>query len=249
MRVKIVLHFKGDLKLPISYNNLIQGLIYSHVSDTNKRDILHNYGYMVGSKKIKLMTFSRLLGEYEINSKEITFRSQITLIFSSFDDELVSDISYNLMKDKNMYLNGCKLDVFSVQPYFFDIEKYVNRKSYVIEMLSPLSVSSTNQDGKRVYFKPDTIEFVDALRKNIKTKLKAIKQENKEFSFNIMYNNIPNHRDEKVIYFKNTFIKGYNGIFTVNTDPFIMKLLYYSGIGSKNSEGFGCFNILGIKND
>ena len=68
----------------------------------------------------------------------------------------------------------------------------------------------------------------------------------KIMNFHIRPNNIKNKHDEKIVYFKDTFIKCFNGLFTIEADPSIMKLIYYAGIGSKNSEGFGCIKILGV---
>lgn len=247
MRVNIKFTFKGELKLPKGYNNLIQAFIYSHISNQEKRDKLHNYGYMVGAKKIKLMTFSKLFGEYVLSKDYITFNAPVTFVFSSYDDDLVSDVSYNLLTDENMYLNGTKINVIDLQPAFFNEDKYKNIQFYVIEMLSPVTVYSTGRDRKKTYFNPWSKEFENAIRSNIATKLRAVNMENSEILFNIAPNNMRNLIDEKIIYFKDTLIKGYNGIFTVKTNSNIMKLIYYSGIGSKNSEGFGCFNILGDK--
>ncbi len=66
MRYKIKFTFKDELKLPIHYNHLIQGLIYSHISNVDERNRIHDYGFMVGAKKIKLMTFSKIFGLYNI---------------------------------------------------------------------------------------------------------------------------------------------------------------------------------------
>ncbi len=246
MRINIKFTFRGELKLPKGYNNLIQGLIYSHISDQQKRDKLHNYGYMVGPKKIKLMTFSKLFGEYILNKDSISFKSPVSFIFSSYDDELVSEVSYNLLSDENIYLNGTKIKVVDLIPTFFDDNKYKNIKYYVIEMLSPVTAYSTGKDKKKIYFNPWDKGFENAIKLNIATKLRAINITNNiDINFKITPNNMRNSIDEKIIYFKDTLIKGYNGIFTIKTNANIMKLIYYAGLGSKNSEGFGCFKILG----
>ncbi|SMD31398.1 CRISPR-associated endoribonuclease Cas6 [Picrophilus oshimae] len=248
MRVRIVFEFKGELKLPIWYNNLIQAMIYSNISDQEKRDKLHEFGYLVGPKKIKLMTFSKLFGKYRIENKSIIFNSPVYFIFSSYDDDLVSDIAYNFLSNQKLYLNGTKIIVKDLIPSFFDYNIYKNRKHYIIEMLSPITVYTTLKNKKKIFFEPWSNDFENAVRKNIATKLKAINKYSDDFTFNISYNNMKNQKDEKIIYFKDTLIKAYNGIYTIRTEPEIMKLLFYSGIGSKNSEGFGCFKILGDKN-
>jgi CRISPR-associated endoribonuclease Cas6 len=246
MRLDLTLSFSGKLKLPYNYNNLIQALIYSHIQDESKRIQLHDYGYMVGSKKIKLMTFSKLFGKYELDKDFISFTSPIQLFFSSYDDSLTSEIAYNLMADQNMYLNGVKISVVSLKPIFFDENKYKHINYYMIEMLSPVTVYHTEKNHKKIFYDPWDPLFSQNIAKNIFTKLKATQNEEaNDQQFFIRPNNIKNTRDEKIVYFKDTLIKAYYGIFTVKTTYKIMKLLYYSGLGSKNSEGFGSFRILG----
>ena len=246
MRYKIKFTFKDELKLPIHYNHLIQGLIYSHISNVDERNRIHDYGFMVGAKKIKLMTFSKIFGLYNIDKNYIIFKPPVELIFASYYDEISSEIAYNLLADENIFLNSTKINVIDIKSHSFDDEKYKNIKYYMIEMISPLTVYITQNNHRKTFFSPWSPEFENAISNNISTKFSAISN-NRNFLFNIRPNNIKNNKDEKVIYFKDTLIKGYNGIFTLKTDSEVMKMLYYTGIGSKNSEGFGCFNILGDK--
>ncbi|MDN5332516.1 MAG: CRISPR-associated endoribonuclease Cas6 [Tepidanaerobacteraceae bacterium] len=51
----------------------------------------------------------------------------------------------------------------------------------------------------------------------------------------------------KVIY-KDVIIKGWMGVYILKGDPVLLKIAYDAGLGSKNSQGFGCFEILeGLK--
>ena len=43
---------------------------------------------------------------------------------------------------------------------------------------------------------------------------------------------------------KETYITGYLGKFRLCTDPEAMAVLYYAGLGSRNSQGCGMFDIL-----
>ncbi|RKX92249.1 MAG: CRISPR-associated endoribonuclease Cas6, partial [Spirochaetes bacterium] len=42
-----------------------------------------------------------------------------------------------------------------------------------------------------------------------------------------------------------TIIKGWTGTFVLNGNRKILKLAYYTGLGSKNSQGFGMFEVVG----
>lgn len=245
MRINIKFDFSGVFILPINYNNIIQAFFYSHISDAQKRVKLHEYGYMVGPKKIKLMTFSKIFGKFKMENKNILFNSPINIIFSAYDDELVSEIAYNILTDDNLYINGVKLKVIDIKSELFNDDHYANIRHYMIEMLSPLTVFRS-EDKKKIYYDPWSDEFENLIKSNIQTKLKAINANDIEkINFHIRPNNIKNNYDRKVVYFKDTFIKCFNGLFTIEAEPAIMKLIYYTGIGSKNSEGFGCVKILG----
>jgi len=54
--------------------------------------------------------------------------------------------------------------------------------------------------------------------------------------------------NQKVISYKGTVIKGWMGIYELRGDRELMKLVYDTGLGGKNPQGFGCFEILGRKN-
>ncbi len=243
MRALLKFKFQNHLILPIHYNNYLQALLYSNIENVNQRQQLHDTGYLVGAKKIKLFSFSKLFGKYEIKDKQIIFSSPVSFIFSFYDDNIISEIMYNFLKNTN-YLNGTKIEIIDMIPLFFDENKYRNINHFIIEMLSPM-VSYITKDNKKIFIDPWDPKFESAIKNNILTKLKAVGKESKEIEFSIFPNNRKNSRDEKVVYFKDTLIKGYNGIYTVKSTPEIMRLIYYAGIGSKNPEGFGCFKILG----
>jgi len=53
--------------------------------------------------------------------------------------------------------------------------------------------------------------------------------------------------DEKVVLFKDTVIKGWMGIYKLKSHPKILKLAYDTGLGSKNSQGFGMWEVIDYK--
>jgi CRISPR-associated endoribonuclease Cas6 len=55
------------------------------------------------------------------------------------------------------------------------------------------------------------------------------------------------HKDDrycKVLQYKDTVIKGWNGIYRLRGDRRLIKVAYEAGLGSKNSQGFGCFEVM-----
>jgi CRISPR-associated endoribonuclease Cas6 len=249
MRIKVQFRFNGKLTLPISYNNLIQSFIYQNISDLDKRNKLHEEGYQVGKRKLKLFTFSRLNGKFLMNKdqKEITFLSPVSLVISFFEDgkaDLISDLTTSLFKNNNLYLGKNLVTIGSITPCNFDFQK----DKYLIKMLSPIAVYKTQKvNSKKVtkYYTPWDLEFEQLILQNIKTKLKAIQKDFDYSTFKIKSINPPNEKDGKVIGYKNINIKANYGSYLIEGDRNIIRLLYDSGIGSANSEGFGCFEIIG----
>ncbi|PNV79087.1 MAG: CRISPR-associated endoribonuclease Cas6, partial [Dictyoglomus turgidum] len=50
-------------------------------------------------------------------------------------------------------------------------------------------------------------------------------------------------KNRKVVIFKNTPIEGWAGVFELSGDPALIAITYEAGLGNKNSEGFGMWEI------
>ena len=48
---------------------------------------------------------------------------------------------------------------------------------------------------------------------------------------------------------KGNWVTAYHGSFHLEADPLVTEFLYETGLGTKNSQGFGMFNITGGDND
>ena len=51
-------------------------------------------------------------------------------------------------------------------------------------------------------------------------------------------------KDKKIIIYKGTVIKAWMGSYVLESEPQILELSYYTGLGSKNSQGFGMWDLL-----
>jgi CRISPR-associated endoribonuclease Cas6 len=52
-------------------------------------------------------------------------------------------------------------------------------------------------------------------------------------------------RDQKVTYYKKTVIKGWMGDYELSGDPALLQIALDAGLGAKNSQGYGCCELLG----
>ena len=110
-----------------------------------------------------------------------------------------------------------------------------------MKMLSPLAVRSVN-NGKSYYYSCDEEQFIPKLKDNIVTMLETFTGVEKE--------KIPMQIDaiktkKTVTYAFGSNITANLGIYKISSDPIFLNYLYQLGIGSRRSEGFGMFEIVG----
>ncbi|OWP56428.1 MAG: CRISPR-associated endoribonuclease Cas6 [Thermoplasmatales archaeon B_DKE] len=248
MRVRFLLGFRERMTLPIQYNHLLQAFIYTNVRDKELQVRYHDQGFVVNGKHIKMFTFSRLFGKYEMNQSagSITFFPPVSMTVSSVGSDFMSEFTEEILKSDQLYLNGTKVEIESFDPLSFK----GNKDRVQIEMLSPLTVYRTlSVDGKNStkYFSPWDEEFEELIRSNLIKKNsiidKASSSATLDFSIKPMMER--NDKFQKIMNFKGTIIKGWLGSYLLSGSEELIRLAYYSGLGSKNSEGFGCFRIFG----
>lgn len=245
MRLVLELHSENGLTVPIHYNYIIQGFIYNSISP-KLADILHNKGFTVGKRKFKLFTFSRILGRYNLDNRKgrITFNSPFKLIISSAMGEFIEEIGEELLLSETVRIGSQNVSLNSVEVSGDTID----RDSIKIKMLSPMTMYSTLRDmegnKKTYYYSPFESDFSDKISDNARKKYKAYYDKEPEGEIRIEPLKV-NTSNQKIIMYKGTVIKGWMGIYQLSGDRELMNLVYDTGLGGKNSQGFGCFEIVG----
>ncbi len=248
MRLVLELNCENEFSIPVHYNYHIQSLLYNSISP-KLADILHNKGFPIQGRKFKLFTFSRILGRYQTNNKkgEISFSSPFRLIVSSVLREFIEEIAEELLLKETVRIASQRVSLNSVEVSDFTSD----REKLKINMLSPTTIYSTlsRADGRKktYYYNPFEREFGELISENAKKKFRAF------------YGNEPgggikltplkvNNNNEKIITYKNTVIKGWMGTYELSGDRELIKIVYDTGLGGKNPQGFGCFEVLGRNN-
>lgn len=245
MRITILLGSKGKVILPISHNEIIQGFIYRNI-DEDLAAHIHNRGFIYERRRFRLFTFSRLLGRGRIEERYFKIPPPIKLVVSSPYNEMVQNLGETLLKKSKVKLGDNEVYVESIEVGFAPeiVEGFIN-----IRMLSPVTVYSTlkKMDGekKTYYYNPKEEEFSELIRKNLIKKYKAFYQKlplNQELNIEPIKVTL---KDEKIVIYKGIIIKGWMGRYRLSGDKELLKLAYDAGLGAKNSQGFGCFEIEG----
>lgn len=245
MRLICEFTFDGKLEIPIHYNHMLQGLIYNNLTDIALREFLHEVGFKNGKRRYKMFTYSRLLGKYNINKKNntISFESPVRLHISSLVDDFINDISTTFFKSDRLFLGSKEIEVSKIYTEY----PHFNNTEYEINTLSPIVIySSISVDGKQktIYYHPHDTLFSNKLKENILRKFTAIHgQDPKDDEFEIKYIGKKEPKLSIIKYHK-TIIKGYNGKYLIKGNPELIRLAYFVGVGSKNSQGFGCFEVI-----
>ncbi len=125
-------------------------------------------------------------------------------------------------------------------------------KGVRVNLLSPITIYSTlsNPESlkKTYYYSPLEKEFYRLIKLNLLKKYNSFYLTNlseDSFNFNLELDYFDYKKHYKVIIYKGNYvIKGFYGNFIVSGDRDIIKFAYDVGLGAKNSQGFGMFDIL-----
>jgi len=241
VQIKITFGFEV-LKLPFSYNRILQALVLKWINDKNYAGFIHEKGYSLQKRKYKLFTFSNLFGDFTIdyNKKVFKFLEKAYLLVSSHDDLFIEYVGNTLLKEKFFDIKSQKVEILNVE-----LKKFPNVNKIRVITKSPITVYSTKIiDGKKWvnYYTPYDQEFYDLIVDNLIRKFKAYYGQYPNEKLEIKH--IGKKAKERIIIYKNTVIKGWLSLFELEGDRKLLELAFDSGLGSKNSIGFGCIDIL-----
>jgi len=243
MHIEINFSAEKPFILPKSHNHILQGLVYSLLDPILRRK-LHKEGYKYEKRKFKLFTFSRLLGKLKITKDGFEFKPPVKLIISSPKDEILQSLAEGLLKKERFFLYKSEVFLESIAV----LEKPSFDGKILIKMLSPITVYSTfkKPDGKKktYYYSPFESEFNELIKENLRKKYELVfNKKLPYFEFEIKPKKVKSS-DQKIIIYKGTVIKAWMGIYEIKGNPEIIHLSYDTGLGAKNSQGFGCWEKL-----
>jgi CRISPR-associated endoribonuclease Cas6 len=226
--------------LPINYNHFLQAVIYNNISQELSA-FLHKKGFLYGKRTFKLFTFSRIFGEYEIKQDRIYFNNSINLYISSPIERFIKELANTFLKKGFLFLGKNKLKIINLS---FPQEPEISSK-IKIKMLSPVTVYSTltslSGNKKTYYYSPFEIEFSKLIDANAKKKAYILQKRVIKSGMKVK----PLKVKEVIVKYKDTIVKGWMGYFMMNGPKILLKTVYETGLGSKNSQGFGMFEVIG----
>ena len=239
--MQFLLTFKtqNGAELPLNYGHYVQSMIYNILrsSGTYSR-FLHDEGHTDGKKAFRLFTFSKLTGKYEIQNKRILFPQEICLEVRSADEEFCGNFQRGLHRCNDLFLGRNSLTLKEYEAK----SKKIMASSIIARTITPVSVYITEPGGKRFFISPEENDFERLVQANFSRKFKALYDIIPVDGVNVSV--IETGRREAT-YFGNekrgSWIFGWHGKFMLSGNPRYLEFLYDTGLGSKNSQGFGMF--------
>jgi len=232
-----------QLSLPMQYNHIVQAMIYNSLDD-DIAHFLHQKGFIYGKRTFKMFAFSRLMGSFTMDKSagRIIFKGPVSLTVTSPYNIFCNSLANGLLLKETVRLGKTRMKVTDIK-----LEKdLVKTEEIRIRTLSPIVVYSTllRPDGRKYtcYFEPGEKDFDEIMGNNLRKKYQAFYgTEPPRGGISMTSSRQPKL---SVVNYKNTVIKGYSGTFTLSGPAELLQVAVESGLGSKNSQGFGCVRVL-----
>lgn len=227
----------GGGSLPLNYQYGIQSMLYNALRNSGD-DSWHDASANVGKRRFKLFVFSQLRGNRVLDGKRIRFTDRVYLDVRSVRDDFCDTLADSFARFPEMDLCGISLCVDTIK---ISVEEIV-WNTLDIRMLSPLTVYESRESYTH-YFTPLDAEFGERIDANFRNKYRAFYGKDPLGSVAIVPLSV-GAKDKTVTRFKGIYITAWKGEYRLSGHPEDLTFLYYTGLGSKNSGGFGMFDTI-----
>ena len=236
MRFLIRLESLDDIWIPINYQHALSSMIYHFIrnSDSDLSSKLHH------SKDFKFFNFSRMESENKsIKQKTILFPKNDIAFFniSSPDSDILRSTVEGMFSEKEVELLGKKFRVLS--PIYLDPPDFTHTARF--RTLSPIYID-TIRDGRRWDLFPTDPEWKKRIEEN--SRKKYAHYFGKDYTGNLNILDIRKMSTKRINVGGQSW-RAANAEFTLKAEPDMLRFLWDTGIGTKNSQGFGCLHYLG----
>lgn len=233
MQLLLSIKLQEPCVLPIAYHHILQSAIYALIGGN-----LHNEDYKYDKRGYKLFTFGPIEGKYKIRGKSIIFFEEMSFEVRCYIDDIGLEIVKNYIQNGIRLINNVYRDVYvKVQ------NRDITENSLIINMKSPITVYETDEDRRTIYYNPEDVEFYGLIMDNFIRKYSAAFGELPDSNIEIMPVKY-SLKDKYMTHYKGFLIEAWKGIYSLSGDSEYLKFLYDTGLGAKNSQGFGMFDIL-----
>ena len=232
MQISLKLSPDKPLVIPFNYLYQLQSAVYAMLGEVYESDFWHDGGFG-DIAKYKGFCFSGLKGRYQADkmNKKIVFEDTIRFEVRSAVFEFIDAFQRAVEIHPYIKLFDTRLNVVGA----FLGNQHLKDGITALRAVTPIVIHSTESDGHTVYYSPDNEEFFTRICLNAEAKFRAIYG----YDCDPVLIRPAGEMKKVVTKYKNTWITGYQGPIEINTDYKTAEFIYNTGLGEKNSEGFG----------
>lgn len=234
MRIRINLKTNGK-EITANYKHFIQAFIYNALKSNDRFNDLHNIGYKLDNRPFKLFVISDIIGsfEYTNDNKNLLFKTDSYFELASIDEDLIVYVVNYLSLNNFIHIGNTVIEHNGYKIISTNIS--LDKDEYTFHSISPVTCYRII-DKKTHYYSPSDQEFCDLILGNIQKKA------------SILYPNITispqiteiKELRKRLVHFKNTFIIAFDiELKFKKMSKELFDLIFLTGVGSKNSLGFG----------
>ena len=248
MRLRIRLRPVGVLDLPIQYNHILQGMIYSQLDASLARELHDKTIEHVPNKRFKMFTFSRLKGVYRMEGGRICFEGDVQLDLSSSDVTILSSFAEHVLQTERLRLGRVDCGVLGVE--ILPRPRVDASQAIRVFMISPVTIARPGDVEKGEYrnefLSPFDDMWSEALVGNLLEKARGLGWEQSDDSLHEICHISPlqvEAKDRKRLTYKGRVIEAWMGDYELRLPEGYFWLAYDVGLGAKNSLGLGMFDV------
>lgn len=230
--------YAPGLCLPLAYRQFVQGMIYQALRDDPVYSAaVHDGGEVAQKRRFKLFTFGQLEGKYTVRDRQIQFSGPVSLEIRSIREAFLMRLfrAFRVgnrvrLGNSELLIAGCALE-----------DARISSPTLLVATRSPIVAYVTQSDGKTRFFSPEEEPFAALVVANAQRKWQSVHPEQRAPAFTLRPAENSRFR-KQVTSFKSTRITAWDGRFLLTGDPEMLDFLYHTGLGAKNSQGFGMFS-------
>lgn len=230
------------IRVPRANLHLFQALIYNILPE-EYASFLHKEGYLIKGKHLKLFAMSWPISQtppaFEENA--IRFPSPVKIVISTPIFNIIDNIIGRTFKSGALRIGNNAVICSKVETE----QQTVTNNFVTVNTLSPVTCyTKTERSGKpyTVYYNPDEQEFENLIYNNLVLKFQVLKPEQTLPKGRVTVTPIGDLY-ERLSRFseKAPFpVIGWSGKFRLEGPSELLQIALDSGIGAKNSGGWGC---------
>lgn len=240
MQLLLYIRPEQPIVLPINYQHILQSILYRTLEYSSElSEFMHGEGYTFGDRQYKMFHFSHLQGPYQIYQKKIRFDEYLVFEVRSPENRVIQMLARGFLEHGIWFGNMHCRDV-EVELRDYTVEA----SELTIRMKTPITVYSTDENSGNTYFyTPDDELFYEKICDNFIRKYYAYYGVWPSSKITLRPVRIT-EKDKFVTRYKQSYITGWYGTYQLSGKRKYLDFLYQVGIGGKNSQGFGMFQLL-----